>query len=143
MGCFVPRHLVPLRFGPSSLSLSSSLSLPFPVTALGLLFWRGGESESGSDERTFDGIVLGVALAGVRDRGNEAGRDVDLPWAAAAVVERKVSFPFPRCMGGDNALTSSSPLSVVESTVAWPSVAGPGPCRAALVTDSSPVSFCK
>jgi len=122
MGCFVPRHFVPPRLGPSSL-LSSS-SLPFLVSALGLLFWRGGGSESESDGRTFDGIALCVALAGVRDRGNEAGllgRDVDLPWTAAAVVGRKVSFPFPRSLPtaeGGNGLMSSSPLSVAESTVA-------------------------
>jgi hypothetical protein len=149
MGCFVPRHFLPPRLGSSSLSSSS---LPFPVSALGLLFWRGGGSESESDGRTFDdGIALCVALAGVRDRGNEAGlqaRDVDLPRAATAVVERAVSFPFPRCtptVGGGTVLMSSSPLSVAESMIAWPSVGGRGLRRAALVTDISLetlVSFC-
>ena len=139
IGCFVPR-LVPPRVGPSS--LSSSLLLPFAASALGLLVWRGGGSESESDGRTFDGIALCVGLAGVRGRGNEAGleaRDVDLPRAAAAVVEREVSFPFPRCTTtGGGGLTSSSPLSVAESTVARPSAG-------ALVPDTSPeplVSFC-
>jgi hypothetical protein len=75
---------------------------------------------SESDERTFDGIVLRDALTGVRDRGNEAGRDVDLSRAATAVVERKVSFPFHVARGGGMVLMSSSPLSVAESTVAWP-----------------------
>jgi hypothetical protein len=109
-----------------------------PGSALGLLVCRGGESASESDVRTFDGIVLRDALTGVRDRGNEAGRDVDLSRTAVSVVERKVSFSFSRTRGGGNVLTSSSPLSVVESTAARLSVGGgPGLCRAALVTDSS------
>ena len=141
MGCFVPR-LAPPRLGPSS--LSSLSSLPLPGSALGLLLCRGGESASESDERTFDGIVFRVALTGVRDRGNDAGRDVDLSRTAVSVVERKVPFSFLR--EGGIVLTSSSPLSVVESTAARLSVGGgSGLCRAALVTDCSPeplVSFC-
>ena len=91
-------------------------------------------------------------MAEVRDGGNEAGlpaRGVDLPRAATAEVERTVSFPFPRCTpteGGGNVLMSSSPLSVVESTVALPRVGGPGLRRAVLAADSSLeplVSFCQ
>jgi len=136
MGCFVPR-LGPPRLGPSS--LSSLSSLPLPGSALGLLLCRGGESASESDERTFDGIVLRVALTGVRDRGNEAGRDVDLSRTPVSVVERKVSFSFSRVRKGGDVLAPSSSLLVVESTAARSGAGdGSGLCRVALVTDPSP-----
>ena len=142
MGCFVPRRAPP-RLGPSS--LSSSSSIPLPGSALSFLLCRGGESASESDERTFDGIVLRVALTGVRDRGSEAVRDVDLSWTAVSVVERNVSFSFSWERGGGDVLMASSSLLVVKSTAARLNVGGGSGCRTALATDCSPeplVSFC-